>query len=226
MDRLKALSFERPFDPTENERAFTIAANDMQRELVFPRLIRDLSRQGIDATFEFIPSGHPTPALLRNGRCDLALTPFPPDASDILQKQIFEGRMMCFFDGSIRRAPATLEQYIRSDHVSVKFPDGGTSRRALKGVDTFTIPKARVSVPNFGAIPAFVKGSAMVATEMDLMKISCLKDLDIAPLPFASKPVSVFMSWHIRDSNEAAHIWLRETVEQIANDVGAEFSTC
>lgn len=223
LDHLEGLTYQRDFDPHSEDMFFIVAANDMQRELVFPRLVRDLAEQQIPTSFELIPSGHPTTGMMRDARCHLALTPFPPDASDIVQKQIFEGQMMCFYDGDVRDPPSTWEEYCAAEHIAVRFPDGGTSLRALTGVDKSGFRKAQVSVPNFSGIPAFVKGTRAIATEMDLMKISCLKDLDTAPLPVPSDPVKIYMSWHQRSTKEPAHMWLRTSVERIAKDVSSGF---
>jgi DNA-binding transcriptional LysR family regulator len=219
LDGLQSLSHLRSFDPRSEELFFIVAANDMQRDLIFPKLLRDIRSEGVSAAFEFIPSGHPTPGMMREARCHIALTPFPPDASDILQKTILRGQMMCFFDGSVRDAPATWEQYCSADHLAVRFPDGGTSLRALTGVDKSRIRDARVSVPNFSAIPAFIKGTDLIATEMNLMKLSTLSDLDMAPLPKPSDPLTIYMTWHQRSTSDPAHIWLRKRIEVVAQKV-------
>lgn len=219
LDALQKLTFERSFEPKNESLFFIVAANDMQRELIFPRLLRDLRREGVSAAFEFIPSGHPTSGMMRDARCHLALTPFPPDATDIVQKPILHGQMMCFFDGSVRKAPATWEEYCQADHLAVRFPDGGTSLRALTGVDKSEIREARISVPNFNAIPSFVEGSDFVATEMNLMKLSVLSALEMAPLPKPSNPVTIYLSWHQRSTNDPAHAWLREKITEIADEV-------
>lgn len=219
LDGLEGLTHERAFHPAQEELFFIVAANDMQRELVFPQLIRELDAEGISIYFEFIPSGHPTVSMMRDARCHLALTPFPPDATDIVQKQIFEGNMMCFYDGDVRDPPENWGDYCQAEHVTVRFPDGGTSQRALTGVDKSDIRRPKVSVPNFGALPPFVKGTKRIATEMNLMKLCTLKDLDMAPLPRASDPVAIFLSWHRRSDSEPSHVWLRKRIQQITSNL-------
>lgn len=217
LDGMKELTHERPFDPSDEELFFIIAANDMQRDLIFPQLIRDLDHEGISVAFEFIPSGHPTVSLMRDARCHLALTPFPPDASDIMQKKLFEASMMCFFDSDFREPPSTREEYLEAEHVTVRFPDGGTSRRALTGVDLTGMSDARISVPNFNAILPFVKGTRRIATEMDLMKLNALKGLDMAPMPMSADQVSIFLTWHRRSTRDPSHVWLRRRIEKLSS---------
>jgi len=128
LEDLEGLTHHRAFAPRAEEMFFIVAANDMQRDLIFPQLLRDLRAEGISIALEFIPSGHPTPATMRDARCHIALTPFPPDASDIVQKPLLTGRMMCFFDGSMRDAPNSWEEYCAADHIAVRFPDGMLKR--------------------------------------------------------------------------------------------------
>lgn len=216
LDGLEGLTHQRNFDPLDDDLFFIVAANDMQRELIFPELLRELREDGIRVAFEFIPSGHPTTGMMRDSRCHIALTPFPADATDILKKPVLSGSMMCFYDGAVRKAPKKWQSYCESDHLTVRFPDGGTSLRALRGVDKSEINDAQISVPNFGAIPPFIKGTDLIATEMDLMKLSTLSDLDMAPLPVKTEQVTIYMSWHRRSNNEPSHQWLREKIERIA----------
>ena len=162
--------------------------------------------------------------MMRDARCHLALTPFPPDATDILQKAILQGEMMCFFDGSVREAPKSWEEFCAADRLTERFPDGGTSLRALTGIDKSGIAEAHLSVPNFNAMPAFLRGSNLLATEMHLMKLAALSEFDMAPLPKPSDPVTIYMTWHQRSTSDPAHIWLRDRVEETAKLVMAASS--
>ena len=224
LDGLKGLTHQRTFDPRLERMSFVVAANDMQRDLIFPQLLRELHAEQISVQFEFIPSGHPTPAMLRDDRCQLALTPFPPDGSDIMQKALLSGKMMCFYDGEIRDVPQTWEEYCRAEHITIRFPDGGTSLRALTGIDKSKIRPAIVSVTNFNSIPSFLKGTQLIATEMDLNKISSLSSLEVAPLPVESDTLTIYLVWHRRSTNDPAHIWLRQRIETIADEVMAKKS--
>lgn len=225
LDSLESLTHQLEFDPREQPLSFVVAANDMQRDIIFPQLVREMHEQGVALSLEIIPSGHPTTGMMRDARCHIAITPFPPDATDIVQKKIMAGQMMCFFDGKVRNPPSKWRDYCEADHISVRFPDGGTSQRALTGVDKSAIRPPHIAVPNFGAIPPFVKGTDLLATEMDLMKLCSLKELDMAPLPVDADPVQIFMSWHKRNNNEPSHIWLRENIERIARTVQKSFGS-
>ena len=177
LDGLSSLTDQRPFDPRTEEMEFVIAANDLQRELIFPRLWRESHEDGIRLRLEFMPSGVPSISMLRNARCQLILTPIPPDAPDIFQRRLISGAMMCFYDASVREAPKTSVEYLNSNHITVRFAGGLGSSVALRGADIPELPEPTLTVSNFNAIPSFVKGTDLIATEMSSMHIGPLRDL-------------------------------------------------
>lgn len=216
LDGMRALTDERPFDPLSEEIDVAIATNDMPRELIFPDLLRATRAEGVRLKIDFIASGVPDPDVLRSDRCQLMLTPLPPDGPDILQKRMLHSPLMIFFDGTQRDAPNSWESYCESDHIEVRFPDGRSARAVMRGVDQNQIRPPVVTLPHFNAIPSFVKGSPLISTDTALMKQGPLSELDCAPLPFECEPVSIYMVWHQRMANDPAHRWLRKRIEEIA----------
>lgn len=221
LDGLGGLTDLRAFDPRSEKMRFVVAANDMQRDLVFPQLLRELSNEEISVEFEFIPSGHPTVAMMRDARCQLALTPLPPDGSDIFQKSLFSGKMVCFYDSSMRDPPSSWVEFCNAKHLRVQFAKGHTSLDVLQNLDKSKVRKPQVLVSNFNAIPRFIKGTPLIATEVDLMHLDTLKDLAVAPLPFESETVTIYMVWHERSTNDPSHIWLRHRIQKIADEVSS-----
>ncbi len=219
LDGMRSLTEERPFDPLDEEIEVQIATNDLPRELIFPHLLRSARKSGIRLRLEFIPSGVPDPTLLRSDRCQLMLTPLPPDGPDIFQKHLITSSLMVFYDGDRREPPNSWEAYCRSEHVEVRFVDGRNARAVMRGVDQSQIRPATVTLPHFNAIPTFVKGSDLISTDTALMKQGPLGALDCAPLPFECDPVSIYMVWHQRSANDPAHRWLRRQIEAIASQI-------
>lgn len=217
LDRMKGLTDQRPFDPKSEVMRFSVAANDMQRDLIFPELMRTTMADGIDLRLEIKPSGVPSVTLLRDARCDLMLTPLPPDAPDLIQKKLFSGEMCCFYDASQIDPPRTMEEFLAAEHIAVQFVLGGSSYEALKSRDLPYIPKPRLTVSNFAGITPFVLGSRMVTTQAGFMRHTSLRGLDREPVPFEAEPVVVFMVWHQRSTNDPAHKWLRNRIVEIAS---------
>lgn len=219
LDRLQALTHQRSFDPKSEAMHFVIAANDMQRDLVLPELVRCAEASGIRISLEVKPSGVPSVEVLRDARCDLILTPLPPDAPDLIQQKLFSGDMKCFYDAEQTQPPKSIDDYLEAQHITVQFVLGGRSSDVLSAPDLPYTPKPKVTVSNFAGITPFVRGTAMLATEFEFMRFASLRELTMAPLPFSAEPLSIFMVWHERSSNDPAHSWLRSRVKQIGNEI-------
>ncbi|TMV10047.1 LysR family transcriptional regulator [Ruegeria sediminis] len=216
LDGMRALTDGRPFDPLGEEMRFRIAANDLQRELIFPDLLNAARAEGIRLRLNFVPSGVPDATILRNDRCQMMLTPLPPDGPDIFQKRLLTSPLMVYYDAGRRAPPQSWEDYCAAEHVEVRFADGRSASMVMRGVDRSQIRPPTVTLPHFNAIPSFVRGSDLISTDTALMKKGPLAVLDCAPLPFDCESVPIYMVWHERSTGDPAHRWLRDRIEGIA----------
>lgn len=216
LDGMKGLTEGRPFDPQAEEMRFRVAANDLQRELIFPQLLRTARDEGVRLRFDFVASGVPDPAILRNDRCQIMLTPLPPDGRDIFQKRLLSTEMMVFYDAAMREPPKSWEDYCACEHVDVRFEDGRGAKEVLRNIDQNQLRPPTVTLPHFNAIPAFIKNTTLISTNTGLMRLGPLRELACAPLPFDCDPVSIYMVWHERSNSDPAHRWLRRMIERIA----------
>lgn len=219
LDGLKALTDERVFDPAIGSLEYTIAANDFQRDLIFPGLVQALASEGIDALFRFIPSGIPTADLLRHAHCQLVVTPFPPEGPDIYQSRLFDDYIVCFFDGDARTAPTSKEEFCAADYIEVRFENNETAMRILRETVGLDLKRPRLSVPNFSALPAFLKGSQLISAQLRLMGQVSLQGFASAPLPFEASTVTMYMAWHRRDHLDPAHQWLRDRIKTFVDGI-------
>lgn len=220
LDQMQGLTNQRAFDPKSEALHFVVAANDMQRDLVLPQMVREARADGIALSLEVKPSGVPSVSLLRDAHCDLILTPLPPDAPDMIQRKLFSGKMMCFYDGTRTNPPGSLEAYLAAQHVTVQFVFGGTSDEALQSTELPHRPKPTITVSNFAGLTPFIRGTEMLTTQIEYMHLATLAELQMAPLPFSSEELSIYMVWHERSNNDPAHKWLRGRVRQIAGRIG------
>lgn len=219
LDRLQSLTEFRPFDPRTEKMHFVIAANDMQRDLIFPQLLHSAWANDIDLTMELRPSGIPNVGRLRDARCDMILTPVPPDAPDLMQRKLFSGEMKVFYDPKHCTPPRTLDEYIHADHVGVQFALGGSAEEVIVSSELLKVPQAKVSVSNFAGIPPFVLGTKLITTNIEFMARTSLNMLAMADLPFAADPISIYMAWHQRSTNDPAHKWLRHEIQEICDEM-------
>lgn len=222
LDDLKSLTNRRKFDPLLEEMEFTIAANDFPILLIFPRLLRDLSEEGINPRIRFVPSGIPKVSILRASRYRMLITPTPPDDSDLRKVSLVEAKMKIFFDSTVRKPPKTWKQFAESRYVEVRFSDTETSLMALPLIDPSKMNPPTISVPNFSLLTPMIKGTDRITTQIAAMKYGVLSELDVAPLPFKTNPINLFLVWHKRENDDPAHEWFRQRIIETAQSIFKE----
>ncbi len=203
------------FDPAVLDAEVTIAANDLQRDLLLPALLQRLRTQAPGLTLRVIASGVPSAEMLRDGRCQLVISPRPPDAADVVQKRLFEDRYVVFYDAAQRSAPTDAATYLAADHVTVLYEP----RRRLD-LDQTLIERGHrrrivASVPGFAGVAAFLHGSDLLATLPSLLRLHLLRGLATAPVPLPCPAMPMYLVWHLRHQADPLHGWLREQVEAV-----------
>ncbi|MBS0442549.1 MAG: LysR family transcriptional regulator [Proteobacteria bacterium] len=218
LDELRAFSHAAGFDPTRWEGTITVAANDLQRDLLVPPLLARLQSQCPGVRLRVWPSQAPRPELLRDQGCDLVVTPRPPEDADLVKKRLFEDRYAVFFDPAVRRAPKTRAAYLGAQHISVRYEDGRSididTWLAGQGVQRELV----ATVPAYAGIAALLRGSQRLATGPALLARGVLHEFASAPVPVATPAMPMYMVWHLRRQHDPAHRWLREAVEAIVGE--------
>lgn len=219
IDGLRDFAGSAGFAPGEARLDLTIAANDLQRDLLLPGLFRRLDASARSLRLRVIPSGVPSADMLRERRADLVLTPLPPAGSDIIQKRLFRDHYVCYFDADCRAAPRDETAYLAARHVTVVHTDNEQldfdKRLAAGGI----VRDIAISVPNFAAVPAFLAGSDMLATLPSLLGNRQMAGFASVRLPLRAKGTAglanlpIYMAWHQRFHDDPAHRWLRRELE-------------
>ena len=219
LDDMRRFTTSVAFDAATVSACVTIAANDLQRDLLLPPLLARLRAKAPGLTMRVVSSGAPRAELLRDATCDLIITPRPPDAADLMQKRLFEDRYCVFFDASRREAPRTPVEYFAAGHVSVLYeprrPLDIDRHLAKHGLQRRIVAQ----VPGFSGIGPFLFGTDLLATLPSLLQRHLLRDFATAPVPVACPPMPMYMVWHLRQHDDPLHRWLRGELEAVAQAV-------
>lgn len=222
LEQLRQLAQPERFDPAQLRVRITIAANDMQRDLLLPALLRRLRREAPGLTLHVMPSNVPSAEMLREQHCHLVISPRPPDAADILQKRLFAGNYCVFYDAAMRPAPQGLDDYLASEHVSVLYHQ---PRRPLDIDDQLlqagVTRRIVATVPGFAGVAAFLRGSTLLATAPTALAGGILRDFAQVPLPVDTPELPMYLIWHRRHQADPVHRWLREALCEVADAVSA-----
>jgi DNA-binding transcriptional LysR family regulator len=203
------------FDPARWRATFTIAANDFQRDVLLPPLVQRLRAAAPGLVMRVIPSGVPTLEMLRNRHCDLVISPRPPDGADIVQKRLFDDRYRVFYDPRSRTAPRTRTAYMAAEHITVVYEPS----RSLD-LDQWMVSQGlrrnfTLMVPGFAGLAPFIRGSALLATAPGMLQSHLLRGLASARVPVPCPTMPMYMVWHMRHQQDAAHRWLRGELEAV-----------
>lgn len=215
LDELRDLAGAESFEPATRRIVVTIAANDFQRDLLLPMLVRRIGPQAPGLRLRVIPSGVPTAELLREEKCQLLITPRPPDGNDILQKRLFENPYLVFFDAACRDAPRTLEQYLQAEHVTVQYENNRPLDIDRLLVERHVRREFRMTVPNFSGVAPFLRGSTWLATLPGLLRAEMLRGFGCCELPLACPAMPMYMVWHRRHHADPLQQWLRAELEAV-----------
>jgi DNA-binding transcriptional LysR family regulator len=215
LDDLRAFSQAAGFEPSRLSGPFTVAANDLQRDLLLPPLLRRLRAQAPELTLRVIPSGAPRALLLRDGGCDLLITPRPPDASDIVHRRLFEDRYRVFFDAGHRAAPADRAAWLSAEHVTVRYEDS----RSLDIDDVLAerglARRFVATVPGMAGVAALLQGGPWLATLPSRVAGGVLRGLANAPVPVPTPRMPMYAVWHRRMHEDPAHRWVRGELDSV-----------
>ena len=213
---LERLGRKAAFDPAAVKGEFVIAANDYQRDLLLPETFRILRREmpGLDLSVIF--SGFENVDLLRSRRCDLMLTPNPPDGTEFMQRPILKDSFACFFDPATTKAPADIDDYMRRPHAKVIFSDDEDSPLDRALLPTHGRRRISLKVASFAAIASMLPGTDIMATLPSRLQQNMLQHLACAPCPAPTLPLSLHLVWHRRDQDRSMNRYIRTLITKLA----------
>lgn len=221
LDTLRDFSRPSAFDPKSATLSLTIAANDLQRDLLLPRFFARIGAAVARVSLRVIPSDLPQPELLREGRCDLLITPLPPAGTDILQKRLTRDRYICFYDADRRKPPRSLDDFLAARHVTVVYPDN-ERLNFDKLLEAQRINRdIAVSVPNFAGAASFLRGTDMLATLPSLLRRGIMRDFRWTQVPVrrALGDLPLYLAWHVRNQKDPVNLWLRTVLGEVAAEI-------
>ncbi|WP_035971368.1 LysR family transcriptional regulator [Bradyrhizobium sp. WSM3983] len=230
IDQMRSFAGGVTFEPKLAQLSLTIAANDFQRDLLLPKFFDHVAAQVKSLNLRVNPSRSPSPAMLRENRCDLLVTPLPPSGVDIMQRRLLSDQYVCYFDSKARTAPSGRGAYLTAHHITVVYTDNERldfdRRLAAKGFHR----EIAISVPSFSGVPSFLRGSRMLASMPSLLASGVMRGFAQVRIPLASRTrtlaeLPMFMVWHQRYQKDPAHRWIRNQLETITATVASTSAT-
>lgn len=221
LSQLQAFVHKGQFEPSRLSECFTIAANDLQRDLLLPALLERLHQEAPLVTLRVIASNVPSADMLRAQDCQLVISPRPPDATDILHRRLFTDRYRIFYDAQHGAAPRSRKAYETAPHVTVVYQP----HRPLEIDDWMqregVTRQFVTTLSSFSGIASFIKGTSRLATLPGLLSRGLLQGLDDAPVPVKTPDMPMYAIWHVRHQHDPVHAWLRQCLLEVVKQQAA-----
>lgn len=213
------------FDPNASSRRFAIGSSDYTSYVVLPSLLEFCGQNAPELDFRLI--GYEKDGigeLLEQGAIDVALGVFPVPPLQTHHAALFQER----FVGIARRGHPAIEQGTMSletfaglSHALV------TLRRDTTGeIDKLLAQhhlhrRVALTTPHMLALPAILATNDLVATVPDRVAVHLarLHNLELFELPVETATWTVSMLWSKLADQEAANIWLRQTLKVIGQTI-------
>lgn len=219
------------FDPSLSDRRFVINATDIGEMVFLPPLLKALREFAPHASIESVClDPHDLSQALCDGAVDLAIGYMPElTGSGLYTQLLFEHPFVCLASDAhpLLKNGITLEQYAGAKHISLV--GEGHSQRKFEAMIEASGIKRRIVLrsQNFMNIPFIVRDSDLLATVPKVIAAAFAHMQGLAAFwpPFELPAVPIRQYWHQRMHNDAAQVWLRQTVSNLflSNDPTAEF---
>ena len=226
LDRLSHALDPQDFDPTRDERTFTMAMADATATVLMPAFVAALAQERARTTVRVLPLSSRDPrSQLEHGAADVAVGFFPDVAAALAAEGprgavVLDPLYTCEYVCVMRRGhplarakQLTIEAYCAAQHVRVSFAGrprgfvdealarGGRERRVVLTVNEFSTAARVVHDSDLiSVLPrSFVAASGPAA------------GLAVHGFPGTLPPIEVGLLWHRRHERDPAQRWLRET---------------
>ncbi len=220
LPRLDRLLSGSAFDPKVEQARFRIAATEHAASIVAPALCREVLPSAKKVFLEFVALRNSGFEDLTRGGLDLLLSTddtYPP--SQLQGEVIYKEELVCVVAAkSAYTRRLTIKQYLEAEHVGLSGVAGSrfTPEKSLgaKGEKRRVV----IRVPYSAAAIRCVAGTTLIAT---LPKRFAVIEQHNPAIRILQPPAQLsgfkyFMIWHPRVNTDAAHVWLRTAIRQIA----------
>ncbi|GAA0782993.1 MULTISPECIES: LysR family transcriptional regulator [Pseudomonadati] len=210
------------YHPENDTSQLIIAANALERDLIVKPLlkrIRELAPH-LRLTIKTTGSSFELVKDLTDGNVELALLPTGIlDGDNIVQKGLMPIEFSVFYDATMTSEPVDIDDFCVRPHGVVSLgPDpSSTIDVALRKLGKKR--KISIDAPDFDTLATLMKGTDVIASLPNLLKLSAFKQFSIAPLPWYSSKNRIALFWHVKKTNSVRLRFWRQEIESIANSI-------
>jgi len=217
--RLESLAAPRIFQPSDDYRRITVAANvtELLDEVI---QIRDsIKKDAPNCTLRFLKLGSRDniEPMLSSGEADIVITVSATEYAGSLSGCVFSvDRHVVFFDPACRPPVHIIEDFAEAEHATLDFGRAGKStiNRILEGQSLSR--RVTLSAPDVAALGTLITGTRLISTMQSRLPRSTLSHLAYCEPPLYLPSQKFDLVWHRRSDNSAKSKWLRNLIMSVA----------
>lgn len=208
------------FDPSRDERTFTLSLPEQLEPVLLPPLLGQLRRHASRCKIRTAGIRWSELKLeLAAGRVDLAVQIARPADANLRQRQLL-AEPLCVVAGPDFIGELTTERYLESEHIAVASWRRGLSFEDLALGHLGLMRRVVQQCQNYQAASLVVAQSDLLLTmsrrHAELINTASANLILPMPLPLPSIGLSLY--WHEAAEHDPANRWLREQVSALAQN--------
>lgn len=208
------------FDPSGDERTFTLSLPEQLEPVLLPPLLGHLRRCAPRCKIRTAGIRWSELKLeLAAGRVDMAVQIARPADANLRQRQLL-AEPLCVVAGADFIGELTTERYLESEHIAVASWRRGLSFEDLALGHLGLMRKVVQQCQNYQAASLVVAQSDLLLTmsrrHAELINTASINRILAMPLPLPSIGLSLY--WHEAAEHDPANRWLREQVSALAQN--------
>lgn len=223
LDQVSAtLAGRNEFDPSRDERTFTIITSDYVTYVLLRPLLTSLSDEAPGIKLHIRPITDDFIDEMRRGRVDLLITAQEviSDPGDLAHEVLFKDRYVCAVDGGHPeiKDKITLEQFQNLPYIASCI--GKTPSFVETNLDRRGILRNTEITTTFLMVYFLLKGTNLIGLVHERLGREFEKQVDIRLLepPFDACEITELMLWPHRQTDEPGHSWLRRRLMALARE--------
>jgi len=210
------------FDPATESRDFTLLASDFTMTVLIPPLLEVLYKEAPGFRIHIRTQNDRPDEVLEQGKADFLIIPSQFLSKNHPSVALFEEDYVCVtWEGNTRVGERlVLDDFLSSGHVTANFSGERQSTTFDSWfMDSFELTRrVEVTAPSMAALPAMVIGTDRIAT---VHRRIAERARTYLPVRLWEPPLKIprlvqTLQWHKYKNNDAATLWLRQRLIDVA----------
>lgn len=215
------------FDPATTGRTFRIGIPDSLAVGLMPALVARLRQSAPNVRLQLRSTApQDVPDLLDADQIDIGVAGFDRVLPHHNRRHLYSDGYLCLFNPALVpvAAPISLEDFVRFPHIlgSLRGDSWGVVDKALakQGLARTVV----LATPHFISVPFVLKQAPVISTLPAKLarRFAATIGLTASPVPVPLDDFFISLLWHASREHDPAHVWLRATLAQTAEETTTE----